>query len=452
MNSIARLTALALTVGCLGCSSPPARTVRPEKRLVARTYNSGFPEAHDTYNGIVAASDGRVYYILSTDSIDVGARMFAYDPRTDRIEFLGDITEACGEKGSRAIPQGKVHVTPVESDGKLYFATHIGYYTIVDGMEKMGVPPPGYKPYPGGHLLAYDMRTRRLEDFGVAPQREGILTMNMDTRRGRIYGITWPTGYFFRYDLARREWKNLGLYAQQGESGRGPTYRTLCRSLAVVPEDGSVYFTNADGEILRYVYERDAVEVVFGEDLRKDYFGQYDPTSPGHMGYNWRQTFWHPGEKRIYGVHGNSGYLFAFDPRVPQVEVIERITSEPSRRSGMFDQFSYGYLGFALGPDGQTIYYLTGGPIYEGGKRVKGKAATAMGEAKGRENLHLVTFHLPTRRYTDHGPIFFENGERPAYVNSIAVTRDSTVYALSRIREGARTRTDLFRVRPGAGF
>jgi len=431
-----------------GCTAERAPGPKPgARRLIARTFNSGFPEAHDTYNGVVAGSDGRIYYVLSTDSLDVGARMFAYDPADERIEYLGDITEACGEKGLKAIPQGKVHVVPVESEGKLYFATHIGYYTIIDGMEKMGVPPAGYKPYPGGHLLAYDIRARRFEDFGVAPNGEGVLSMNLDARRGRIYGITWPTGYFFRYDLASREMKNLGLFAQQGENGKGPTYRTLCRSLAVDPEDGSVYFTNAEGRIFRYVYERDAVETLEGEDLRKDYFGQYDPTSPGHMGYNWRQTFWYAPERRIYGVHGNSGYLFAFDPRGPRVEVLERITSEPSKRSGMFDQFSYGYLGFTLGPDGHTIYYLTGGPIYEGGKRVTGKAVTAMGESKGRENLHLITYHIPTGRYEDHGPIFFENGDRPYYVNSIAVGKDGTVYALSRISEGGRTRTDLFAVK-----
>jgi hypothetical protein len=447
MRTISLMISVGLLVALCSCQPQP-RTVKP-KQLRARTFNSGFPEAHDTYNGIVAGSDGRIYYILSTDSVDVGARMFVYDPLRDRIEFLGDITEACGEKGLKAIPQGKVHVTPVESNGKLYFATHIGYYTIKEGMETIGVPPPGYKPYPGGHLLAFDMKSRTFEDFGVAPEREGILTMNMDTRRGRIYGITWPTGYFFRYDLARREWKNLGLYARKGESGRGAEYRTLCRSIAIDPEDGSAYFSNADGQILRYVYDKDAVEVVQGEDLRKDYFGQYDPSSPGHMGYNWRQTFWYAPEKRIYAVHGNSGYLFAFEPRVPRVEVLERITSEPSKRAGMFDQFSYGYLGFTLGPDGHTIYYLTGGPIYEGGKRVTGKATTAMGEAKGRENLHLITYHIPTGTYKDHGPIFFENGDRPSYVNSIAVGKDGTVYALSRITEGGKTRTDLFCVKPG---
>ncbi|MDW8130585.1 MAG: hypothetical protein RMI94_08550 [Bryobacterales bacterium] len=449
----ATLRLLCLTVLILpwaGCSTaPPPQKAAGPRHLKARVFDSGFPEAHDTYNGIVRGSDGRIYYVLSTDSVDVGARMFVYDPLADRIEMLGDLTEACGEKDLKAIPQGKVHVTPVERQGKLYFATHMGYYTIKDGMETVGVPPPGYKPYPGGHLLAYDMGARTFEDLGVAPGREGILTMNMDIRRGRIYGITWPTGYFFRYDLARREWKNLGLYARQGESGRGGEYRTLCRSIAIDPHDGSAYFSNADGQILRYVYDRDAVELVEGEDLRKDYFGQYDPSSPGHMGYNWRQTFWYEPERRIYAVHGNSGYLFFFDPREQRVELVERITSEPSKRSGMFDQFSYGYLGFTLGPDGHTIYYLTGGPIYEGGKRVTGKAATAMGEAKGRENLHLVTYHIPTRTYKDHGPIFLENGERPSYVNSIAVGRDGTVYALSRVTGGPRPRTDLIAVKPG---
>jgi len=109
----------------------------------------------------------------------------------------------------------------------------------------------------------------------------------------------------------------------------------------------------------------------------------------------------------------------------------------------MYDQFSYGYLGFTLGPDGQTIHYLTGGPIYEEGKRVRGKAGTAKGESKGREDLHLVTYHIPTGKYADHGPIFLPNGDRPAHVNSIAVGKDGQVYTLSRVTENGRTRADL---------
>ena len=430
-------------LACLACSRPGAP---PPGRLIARIHNSGFERAHDTYNGISAASNGKIYYVLSSESFDAGAQMYSYDPASDTIRRLGDLTEACGEKGLKTIVQGKSHVNFVESRGKLYFATHIGYYSIIDGMEKPGLPPPGYKPYPGGHFLAYDAASGKFENLATAPFQEGILAMTMDTQRGRLYGLTWPTGHFLRYDLAAKELKNLGPVSQQGENGKGPAYRTLCRSLVVSPEDGSVYFTTGDGAILRYRYDKDAIETVQGEDLRKDYFGLYDPASPGHMGYNWRQVIWRPTEKVIYGVHGNSGYLFRFDPRLPRVEALARLTSEPSQRSGMYDQFSYGYLGFTLGLDGGTLHYLTGGPIYVDGRRVTGKGSTAKGESKGAENLHLITCHIPTSKYVDNGPIFFQDGQRPSYVNSIAVGRDGTVYALSRITQNGRTRTDLISI------
>ena len=97
------------------------------------------------------------------------------------------------------------------------------------------MPPEGYQPYPGGHLLAYDMATGKFDDLAIAPRREGILSMNMDTARGRIFGLTWPTGRFFRFDLARSDLKDFGPVRELGESGRGAHYRTICRSIAVDP-------------------------------------------------------------------------------------------------------------------------------------------------------------------------------------------------------------------------
>ncbi len=421
---------------------PDGRAYRG-RRITAKTYNSGFALGHDSYNGMGTGSDGRIYYVLSSENLDQGAKMFCLDPKTQRLTELGDLTEACGEQGRKAIPQGKSHVNFVEADGRLYFATHVGVYSLVAGKETMGIPPAGYQPYPGGHLLAYDLKSGRFEDFGLAPEREGILAFAMDTRRGRLFALTWPSGIFYRYDLAAGSQKSFGRQCADGEAGVGATYRTVCRSIAVDLDDGSAYFTTSEGTILRYAAATDTVAPVAGEDMRKDYFGLYDPASPGHMGYNWRQTFWRAQDRMIYGVHGNSGYLFRFDPRAPRLEVLERLTSEPSQRSGMFDQFSYGYLGFGLGPDGRTIHYLTGGPIYLDGKRLAGKATTAMGEAKGLENLHLITYDLDTSHYTDHGAVFYENSQRPLYVNALTIGRDGMVYTLSRITENGRTRSDL---------
>src|SRR5687767_7698768 len=107
------------------------------RTLLAKHYFSGFELAHDTYNALSAASDGKIYYVLSSDSIEKGGQMFSHDPVTDSINYLGDLTDICGEKSRQAIPQGKSHVDFMERGGKLFFGTHIGVYEMIDGMERL---------------------------------------------------------------------------------------------------------------------------------------------------------------------------------------------------------------------------------------------------------------------------------------------------------------------------
>ena len=416
--------------------------------LIAKKYFSGFDLAHDTYNAISAASDGKIYYVLSSATIDKGGQVYTYDPTLDSIEFLADLTEICGEKDIKAISQGKSHVRFYEKENKLFFATHVGYYEIIDGMERLPEnSPDGYKLYPGGHILSYDLESGTFEDLAIAPEGEGIITMEMDKERGQIYGITWPTGYFIHYDVNSDRLINLGKISDKGEAGMpGDDYRVLCRSMFIDQKNGGVYYSTAEGNVFTYHPDSVSISKIHGVSLDIDYFGEYDPTGPGSMGYNWRSIFWYPPEQVAYGVHGNSGWLFRIDPNNPGIELVERITSEPSKKSGMFDQFSYGYLGFQLGPDGRTIYYLTGGPIYIDGQLVKGKEHIAMGAAKGLENLHLITFNIPEKKYIDHGPIFYEDGGRPTYVNSIAVGPYGNVYTLARFEQNGKIIEDLIKI------
>src|SRR5271163_2373495 len=59
------------------------------KKIIAKVYNSGFALGHDSYNAMGTGSDGRIYYVLSSDNIDQGARMFCLDPKTQQIKELG---------------------------------------------------------------------------------------------------------------------------------------------------------------------------------------------------------------------------------------------------------------------------------------------------------------------------------------------------------------------------
>jgi len=416
---------LAIPLLLLGYATPvaPPPQDRATGVLVARWHPSGFEHGDDNYNAVFAASDGKIYYVISAHHIDIGAQMYSYDPAAGQVKHLGDLTEASGEKGLKAVPQGKSHVGFFEHAGKLYFATHLGYYNTQGGKEMVGIPPPGYRPYPGGHFLACDLATGAFQKLASAPSGEGIISMTMDPKRGRLYGLTWPSAMFLSYDLASRELRNWGMVSGQGEKGAGSSFRVVCRSLALAPPTGAVYFTLATGEILRYDYQRNTLDKLAACTMKRPIFGSWDPDRPGHMAYNWRQTVWHDAEQAVYGTHGGTGQLFRFDPRAQQIDVIDRIASSKTRAGGFYDAFSYGYLGLTLGPDKQTLYFLTGTP--------------------DGEEIRLVTYHLPTRGYVDHGAIALDDGRRPTWAQAIAVGRDRRIYTVSKMREGSSVRTDL---------
>jgi hypothetical protein len=56
--------------GCTREESTPGPPAPAKAGILhARTYHSGFAQAHDTYNVMLAASDGKIYYV---NSIAVG--------------------------------------------------------------------------------------------------------------------------------------------------------------------------------------------------------------------------------------------------------------------------------------------------------------------------------------------------------------------------------------------
>lgn len=412
--------------------------------LRATAYDSHFPDAAkpgEAYNGMGVASDGTIYYVLSSAQYNLPGQMYSFNPKTKAITHIANLNDAVGQGNMKAVAQGKSHVNFVENDGKLYFSTHLGYYNNAGGIERTATAPNGYRPYPGGHFMSYDMETGKFTSLAIAPGGQGIIAMNMDVRRGRLYGITWPAGDFLRYDLKTKTLKDLGTAFHGGELGTlGSTYRAICRRIVIDPRDGSAYFTTGDGAIHRYDYGKDKVDTVAGVNLKKDYFGSYNPAMHG-MAYNWRAAIWVPSEHTIYGVNGRSGYLFRFDPTVPSVEVLGRLTSEASKKTGMFDGMEYGYLGLALGADGHTLYYLTGAPLSSDKKGVK----TPPDQKDGTD---LITYDISSHKYVDHGRILLNNGDPISPPQSLVIGADGTLYTLSFVDQDGKSGIDLISFQP----
>ncbi|MGH9325086.1 MAG: hypothetical protein ACRD2B_00140 [Terriglobia bacterium] len=446
IRSLLTALSLALALGCAAHAAQQARTRQRERAdapaiIHAQMYNSGFALGDDNYNAIFQASDGKVYYVLASGSYKTGAQMYSFDPATKKIQHVGDLTQAAGEAGLHAIPQGKGHSIFVESNGKLYFASHVGYYSppTPHGQELIGQPPPGYKPYPGGHFLSYDLTTHKFQNLAKAPEGEGIISFQMDAKRERLYGITWPSGLFLRYDMRTHQLKNFGSFFKGGEKGiSGKTFRVICRIMVVDPDDGSVYFTTPDGDIIQYRYSTDSIGKVPGVSLKKDVFGCLNPSELGTMGYSWRQAFWYAPDHVIYAIHGRSGYLFRFNPRSRRIDVVTRLISDETFSSGMYDKNKYGYLGMALAPDGHTIYDLTGG---------RPRAST------GADQIHFVTYDITAGRRTDHGVLELPDGKRSFFAQSIAIGKNGTIYTISKVAtskptgNGKRFRIDLLSFR-----
>lgn len=441
------LAVLFLSLQVISCAPETQQRTAAPQPLVATSFDTGFEEAGNTWESLSAAPDGKIYYSFSTTEVDQGAMLFSYDPATGEIETVADLTEVSDGFDDPAIPQGKSHGNFYEIDGKLYISTHVGVHGSVQDGE-LAITREGYRPYQGGHFLSYDLSTGEFEQLAQAPHNEGLLTFTVDRERRHAYAVTWPLGYFLHYDINTGELHNLGLTAGRGEAGTpGDDFRVLSRALVVDQGTGSAYYSTADGDIFEYSPYTNERRKVEGVSLRLDYLGEHIIDRPGSMAFGWRQIFWHEGEEAAYGVHGKSGYLFRFDPREPSLELVERITSVPSRKSGLFDVYYYGYLGFDLGPDGETAYYLTGGPIYVDGVRLNADNNEELGfHRRVRENLHLVTYHIPTGEYRDHGPILDENGYPLTDAQAITFGPDGEIYTLARtLRDGSMV-MDLVRI------
>src|SRR5262245_27534258 len=284
--------------------------------VIPEAFDPGFDEGDCNYHSICLGSDGRVYFTLSTHRIDRHARFCCFDVEKGEMAFVRDISDALLEEGkANLVPQGKIHVPLTEVNGRIYFATHTGYYKKdYQGKGK----------YPGFHIMYYDMKSDNLTNLIRGPEGEGLVTAQLDKQSLTYYGLTWPSGFFCRYDIAKRR-----LHVSSSPCRNEPNPREtkggrelpICRALALDPK-GKLYGACADGSVW-YCEPYGRPEFLPGVNVLQGAVRPID--KKGQANSCWREIFWDDEDQCFYGTHAGTQSLFQFDPYQKTVHPVTRI-------------------------------------------------------------------------------------------------------------------------------
>ena len=160
------------------------------------------------------------------------------------------------------------------------------------------------KDYGGGHIYAFHPKDSALaferEDLGIPVAGEGIYAMILDERHHLLFGMTFPKGHRFLYDLAQRQAKDLGEI-----SGELPFETRKAVSQALVQDEaGNVYTSGKEGKIVKYDLHTGMVTAMDKVRL---------PAILGREPWASVDVFAKAPDGTIYGGTSD-GYLFTFDP------------------------------------------------------------------------------------------------------------------------------------------
>jgi hypothetical protein len=358
------------------------------------------------FTALYAASDGRVY--IGLNSHGAGANVAVYDPAADSMRLLGDMQELSGEKNLGREPQAKVHTQICEgSDGKIYFATHLSaWYNFAKISEPEGLP--------GGHWAVYDPKSDHLTDLGVGLPRNGIMTMTIDPRRERLYGLTYPMGHLIYYDILSKVTVDLGVVQNWASVSR----------VLTTDDRGRVYGFYNDGRIWRYDPETDRVFNLLAQmPLRTPgipIFRSFFETEHGMMGVARSRD-----GRKWYGLETESSYLFEYDPDQGdegKTTLLAQLT--PDRYVGRRN-VPYAMLAFCK--DGEDVFYHVANTQL--GEEPQG---TYWGEGYGTA---MVTYDLKAGRREDRGVIVAEDNRLVMTPTAATCAPDGTVYFMAFVNE-----------------
>lgn len=338
------------------------------------------------WSALYVGSNGKVYTGLCTHAD--AANVYEFDPKTEKMRHLANITELAGERGKGIWTTGKIHVQMQELDGYVYFGT-------LD--EDNGPPVIDAASYHGPHWYRIHMETGRVEQLGLINGFWGLVGQAMDKKRRIIYGLA-EDGHLYRHFIDEDYTEDMGRVDNWD----------ICRTI-FTDDEGNLYGSYAPGRIWKYDVAKDRIFEL--QDLELPINGQARSIANPMLDRlgQWRIIEWDPVDKAAYGIVGGSNLLFKFDPkagREGEITPLEHLYPPQYRKARAFD-LPPATLAMTLSQKDRKIYYI---PVLSSDFDYG-----AVSREKGSPPLSwMISYDLKTGKRDDLGILKAEDG-RLAY-------------------------------------
>ncbi len=305
---------------------------RVDLRDLGYPYVNEIPENSSAITSLLTSADGKIYGGTTGEE----SFLFVFDPAINKVRHLGKIP------GQQSIH----HALVEDKDGFIYLGTGMNMFEEIS-ISKGGTGIDSlidkslwddiknhFKWYPGGHIFRYNPLSENqkvklpsmsceLKDLGIPLAHNSVYALTINPARNEIYGITYPDGHFFVYNIAMNKFTDLGPVDEKIVF-HGPEryWRSLPRAL-ICDHSGKVIFSGTGG-LIRY-YDPDLQKIISTDiKIPGDYYYLQFFEDYAVIDY---LTIDAGGA--IYGGTSD-GYLFSIDPVSMKIKNLGKVRS--SRR------------------------------------------------------------------------------------------------------------------------
>jgi WD40 repeat protein len=215
------------------------------------------PSNSSAITSLLTAASGKVYGATSGEK----SYLFMFDPAINKVRHLGIIS-----------PGGVHHALAEGKDGCIYIGTGMNMLEpvpLTSGNPDETVDKTlwtdirnHFNDYAGGHIYRYkttaDQKVKLpqmqcdLEDLGIPLGHNSVYALTINPGGNELYGITYPDGHFFIYNIPQRTFTDKGPVDNKIVfHGPDRDRRSLPGSL-ICDNSGKVYMTGTGGTIRYY--------------------------------------------------------------------------------------------------------------------------------------------------------------------------------------------------------